>query len=163
MFLEYENNMHNGYQCYTCEGDDCTKKLSCVGKEDSCITASRFSFPASVSMSILSQSSFSTTFSSIAANWNDNNVTLKGCASYDLCWYLENMESGIECCYGSLCNKDRDQHQHYTDHSHHGYDYDPGHYDYDYDCHDIFCGSDKTVGQSVFLLLGSLFSILLSN
>lgn len=131
---EYENNMPNGYQCYTCEGDDCTKELSCVGKEDSCITAT---------------------------NWNNNNVTLKGCASYDLCWYLENMESGIKCCYGSLCNRDRDQHQHYTDHSHHGYDYDPGHYDYDYDCHDIFCSSGKTVGQSVFLLLCSLLSILL--
>ncbi|XP_062372515.1 uncharacterized protein LOC134059970 [Sardina pilchardus] len=182
------NNTPNGMECFTCEGGDCNKNLSCLGDEDVCITSLR------------------------------NSETVKGCASLDLCLSARRMTydlSWTSCCKGNLCNSesrhpynyhgmypstppsdvnqhghDSDSHSHSThsdghghspthDHSTHSdYHHDPhsdGHYDPHYDdhyydgdhyydddpCEGIFCSSSKTVGQSVLLLLGSLLYLLL--
>ncbi|XP_076144959.1 uncharacterized protein LOC143127373 [Alosa pseudoharengus] len=161
------NNTANGRECFTCEGGDCTKTLSCVGDEDVCI----------------------------ASLWNYQE-TVKGCASLALCLSARIVAYNLSwttCCKGNLCNSESwhpydyhgypshphsDEHQHdphSDDHYQHptsdDYYYDPhsdNHHptsdDYYYDpypCEGIFCSSTKTVGQSVLLLLGSLLSVLL--
>ncbi|KAG5271040.1 hypothetical protein AALO_G00175190 [Alosa alosa] len=80
---EVNTNTPNGKQCFTCEGDDCTKQLSCVGNEDRCIKTT-------------------TTMSG-------QTVTMKGCASSSICAGdlsadLGSVAVGLNCCEGNLCN-----------------------------------------------------------
>ncbi|XP_062371986.1 urokinase plasminogen activator surface receptor-like [Sardina pilchardus] len=70
----------NGNECFTCDGGDCTKKLTCVGDEDGCITS---------------------------PDWANDNITAKGCTSSDYCLSLQNSNVfEISCCQGNLCNCD---------------------------------------------------------
>lgn len=89
-------------------------------------------------------------------------MTLKGCVGPSLCYYMDRMGSGVDCCYGSLCNGDKDQHwyDHHYEYSHHNYDHGDDDHGMD-DCDDIFCNSVSSVGLSVLLLLSSLLSALL--
>ncbi|XP_041946039.1 urokinase plasminogen activator surface receptor-like [Alosa sapidissima] len=81
---ELNTNMTpNGKKCFTCEGDDCTKQLSCVGNEDRCIKAT--------------------------ATVSEQTLTVKGCASRNVCAgdlsaQLGFVAVGLNCCKGNLCN-----------------------------------------------------------
>ncbi|XP_076136104.1 urokinase plasminogen activator surface receptor-like [Alosa pseudoharengus] len=77
------NTTPNGKQCFTCEGDDCTKQLSCGGNEDRCVKAT--------------------------ATVSGQTVTTKGCASSSICAgdlsaQLSTLGIGLNCCEGNLCN-----------------------------------------------------------
>ncbi|XP_062372644.1 urokinase plasminogen activator surface receptor-like isoform X2 [Sardina pilchardus] len=71
----------NGKKCFTCEGNDCTKTMDCVGNEDHCIKST--------------------------TEMNGQIAILKGCASRSIC---QGNVSGLmgylsECCEGNLCNR----------------------------------------------------------
>ncbi|XP_076144960.1 uncharacterized protein LOC143127374 [Alosa pseudoharengus] len=70
----------NGKKCFTCEGNDCTKTMSCFGNEDRCIKTTTES--------------------------NGQKTLLKGCASSSVCTEGVNalIGSEVECCEGNLCN-----------------------------------------------------------
>ncbi|XP_062371891.1 phospholipase A2 inhibitor and Ly6/PLAUR domain-containing protein-like [Sardina pilchardus] len=74
------DNTPNGKKCYTCDDNDCTKTMSCVGDEDRCIK---------------------TTIGS-----EEHEMIMKGCASSSIC---NDSATGLigaemECCEGNLCN-----------------------------------------------------------
>ncbi|KAG9331643.1 hypothetical protein JZ751_018619 [Albula glossodonta] len=73
----------NGQQCFTCEGEDCTKTLKCLGSEDRCIKTS--------------------------VTTGGQKLTMKGCASQTVCGgalnaQIGNVAVGMSCCQGNLCN-----------------------------------------------------------
>ncbi|XP_051733841.1 prostate stem cell antigen-like [Ctenopharyngodon idella] len=74
------SNVPNGKKCYYCDGQTCSKTLSCSGDEDRCITAT--------------------------ATSGGQTVVVKGCVSKSFCdatTSVRNVES-ISCCEGNLCN-----------------------------------------------------------
>ncbi|XP_041962197.1 phospholipase A2 inhibitor and Ly6/PLAUR domain-containing protein-like isoform X1 [Alosa sapidissima] len=80
---ELNTNTPNGKKCFTCEGGDCRKQLSCVGNEDRCVKAT--------------------------ANVGGLTLTAKGCASRSICAeavsaQLSSMGTELHCCEGNLCN-----------------------------------------------------------
>ncbi|KAL2084318.1 hypothetical protein ACEWY4_019836 [Coilia grayii] len=77
------NTTANGKECFTCEGDDCTKKLSCAGNEDRC--------------------------TKVTTEVEGQKITMKGCASRNVCVgdfsaQLGSLAVGLSCCEGNLCN-----------------------------------------------------------
>ncbi|XP_063344445.1 urokinase plasminogen activator surface receptor-like [Pelmatolapia mariae] len=74
----------NGKKCFQCDGNDCTKTLTCNGKEDYCISA--------------------------AVTVGEETTKIKGCASQMICSNTQTSQiSGIigtkiSCCQGDLCN-----------------------------------------------------------
>ncbi|XP_062372669.1 urokinase plasminogen activator surface receptor-like [Sardina pilchardus] len=75
------DNTPNGKTCFTCEDNDCTKSMSCVGNEDYCIKTTTES---------------------------DGQITImKGCASGTICKGDVSglINSKVECCEGNLCNR----------------------------------------------------------
>ncbi|XP_005466283.1 urokinase plasminogen activator surface receptor [Oreochromis niloticus] len=74
----------NGKKCFQCDGNDCTKTLTCNGNEDYCISA--------------------------AVPLGGQTTKLKGCASKMICSGIQTAQiSGfigeeISCCRGDLCN-----------------------------------------------------------
>ncbi|XP_076136102.1 urokinase plasminogen activator surface receptor-like isoform X2 [Alosa pseudoharengus] len=82
-YAEVNTNTPNGKQCFTCEGDDCTKQLSCGGNEDRCVKAT--------------------------TNVSGQTVAMKGCASRAMCTVDLSAELGfvgfgLNCCKENLCN-----------------------------------------------------------
>ncbi|XP_076136101.1 uncharacterized protein LOC143118862 isoform X1 [Alosa pseudoharengus] len=81
--FKVNTNTPNGKQCFTCEGDDCTKQLSCGGNEDRCVKAT--------------------------TNVSGQTVAMKGCASRAMCTVDLSAELGfvgfgLNCCKENLCN-----------------------------------------------------------
>ncbi|XP_073727613.1 phospholipase A2 inhibitor and Ly6/PLAUR domain-containing protein-like [Misgurnus anguillicaudatus] len=77
------SNSPNGKQCYYCDGKTCSNKLSCLGNEDYCITATA------------------------TANITSLPPIVKGCASKMICDAASHVPQGygqISCCQGNLCN-----------------------------------------------------------
>ncbi|XP_041922667.1 urokinase plasminogen activator surface receptor-like [Alosa sapidissima] len=80
---ELNPNTLNGKKCFTCEGGDCTKMMSCFGNEDRCIKATDTK--------------------------NGKTTILKGCASSNICigdvsTHIGSEIIDIHCCEGHLCN-----------------------------------------------------------
>ncbi|XP_043090240.1 ly6/PLAUR domain-containing protein 6B-like [Puntigrus tetrazona] len=74
------SNVPNGKKCYTCEGTNCSKTLSCSGNEDNCFTAT--------------------------ASHGEQPLTVKGCVSTSICnakTIIDDVQK-ISCCSGNLCN-----------------------------------------------------------
>ncbi|XP_030606617.1 phospholipase A2 inhibitor and Ly6/PLAUR domain-containing protein-like isoform X2 [Archocentrus centrarchus] len=73
----------NGKTCFTCDGQVCNNTLNCKGNQDYCISAN---------------------FTAAAG------VTLKGCASKEICASIQATQipglggAEISCCKGNLCN-----------------------------------------------------------
>ncbi|XP_066575299.1 urokinase plasminogen activator surface receptor [Amia ocellicauda] len=80
----YGDTTPNGLQCYSCEGEDCSKPLKCLGVEKRCF--------------------------SVTDKSTGHEVPVKGCGSPYVCTeegrvILEQMLGGtIKCCEGQLCN-----------------------------------------------------------
>ncbi|XP_066574048.1 phospholipase A2 inhibitor and Ly6/PLAUR domain-containing protein-like [Amia ocellicauda] len=90
----HTDNTTNSLQCHTCDKENCTKTMNCLGAEDHC-------------------------FKSSVADGNQTTV-VKGCATSNICSDLplkeflnsfrvdfrhsENIVKGISCCKGKLCN-----------------------------------------------------------
>ncbi|XP_077050385.1 uncharacterized protein LOC143699310 [Siphateles boraxobius] len=76
------SNIPNGNKCYYCDGQNCSKELSCSGSQDSCITST-----------------------GTVAN---QTVVVKGCVSKSICdaaTSVSNVGLGnFTCCEGNLCN-----------------------------------------------------------
>ncbi|XP_063054168.1 phospholipase A2 inhibitor NAI-like [Engraulis encrasicolus] len=77
------NSTATGKKCFTCQGDDCTQMMSCVGSEDRCIKTT--------------------------VELSGQKVTSKGCASKSICVgdlsaQLGSTAVGLSCCEGDLCN-----------------------------------------------------------
>nr|XP_015195583.1 PREDICTED: xenoxin-2-like [Lepisosteus oculatus] len=84
VIVAYGDSTPNGLECFTCEGQDCTKTLQCVGAEDRCIkTTVKFRFYKFV---------------------------MKGCVSKNACvaqgseQLPKYLGEGFSCCQGNLCN-----------------------------------------------------------
>ncbi|XP_017295165.1 ly6/PLAUR domain-containing protein 8-like [Kryptolebias marmoratus] len=74
----------NGKKCFSCYEGDCSRKLSCKGDEDHCITTT--------------------------LNQGEQRLTMKGCASNSTCQdnipalLKQYVEFNISCCQGDFCN-----------------------------------------------------------
>ncbi|MCJ8742031.1 hypothetical protein PDJAM_G00077690 [Pangasius djambal] len=74
----------NGRMCYTCDANGCSVKVSCVGDEDRCISAS--------------------------VHQGSNSISTKGCVSKSLCTGSGSASvpgfgaTSMQCCEGNLCN-----------------------------------------------------------
>ncbi|XP_066538710.1 urokinase plasminogen activator surface receptor-like, partial [Hoplias malabaricus] len=75
----------NGFQCYTCNGENCNSILNCVDNEDHCIEST---------VGVEGQS-----------------MRMKGCATRSFCmgdlsspFVHSNTNVGLNCCKGNLCN-----------------------------------------------------------
>ncbi|ROJ30639.1 Urokinase plasminogen activator surface receptor [Anabarilius grahami] len=69
----------NGKKCYYCDGQNCSKIMSCSGSEDHCVKGTE--------------------------TYGGRSVVVKGCASKSICDFasLFGVES-VSCCEGNLCN-----------------------------------------------------------
>ncbi|CAI5662757.1 unnamed protein product [Oreochromis niloticus] len=82
--MDWSISSPNGKKCFQCDGNDCTKTLTCNGNEDYCISA--------------------------AVPLGGQTTKLKGCASKMICSGIQTAQiSGfigeeISCCRGDLCN-----------------------------------------------------------
>ncbi|XP_069041284.1 urokinase plasminogen activator surface receptor-like isoform X2 [Lepisosteus oculatus] len=80
----YGDSAPNGLECFTCEGQDCTKTLQCLGIEDRCLETS--------------------------VKVGEQTVVLKGCVSKNACvaqgseQLSQYLGVGYSCCQGNLCN-----------------------------------------------------------
>ncbi|XP_050949763.1 urokinase plasminogen activator surface receptor-like [Labeo rohita] len=79
-----KNNTANGKMCYYCDGQNCSKTLSCSGTEDRCFTQS--------------------------GTFNGHLLVYKGCVSKSLCdsTTFNPIVSNFTCCEGNLCNGNTD-------------------------------------------------------
>ncbi|XP_029105375.1 urokinase plasminogen activator surface receptor-like [Scleropages formosus] len=85
----WSKNAPNGKRCFTCNGNDCTSILNCVGDENSCLK---------------------TTVSA-----QGGVVTMKGCVSSNICAAAGDLSAqlglgvgvSMNCCEGNLCNDAR--------------------------------------------------------
>ncbi|XP_056302775.1 phospholipase A2 inhibitor and Ly6/PLAUR domain-containing protein-like [Danio aesculapii] len=73
-------NVPNGLKCYYCDGQNCSKTLSCSGTEDRCISES--------------------------GNLGNQSMMFKGCVSNSFCTGAASIYGGTNstCCTGNLCN-----------------------------------------------------------
>ncbi|XP_072536820.1 neuromast-expressed gpi-anchored lymphocyte antigen 6 [Salminus brasiliensis] len=79
------SNTPNGFQCYTCNGEDCSSTLDCVDDEDHCIKS--------------------------AVGVDGQSLMMKGCATKSFCMgdlsaqlVQTNTVVGLTCCKENLCN-----------------------------------------------------------
>ncbi|XP_069041185.1 urokinase plasminogen activator surface receptor-like isoform X2 [Lepisosteus oculatus] len=80
----YGDSAPSGLECFTCEGQDCTKTLQCLWVEDRCMESS--------------------------AKVGEQKLVLKGCVSRNACigegseQLSQYLSVGYSCCQGNLCN-----------------------------------------------------------
>ncbi|KAG1933520.1 urokinase plasminogen activator surface receptor-like [Pimephales promelas] len=74
------SNPPNGNKCYYCDGQNCSKVLSCSGSQDRCIKAT--------------------------GTFGGQTLVVKGCVSKSICDATTSVSNvqGISCCEGNLCN-----------------------------------------------------------
>ncbi|XP_029959441.1 urokinase plasminogen activator surface receptor-like [Salarias fasciatus] len=74
----------NGKKCFTCDGQQCNGTMNCLGDEDHCISAT--------------------------AKLEGKEITVKGCASQDMCSDInfpglaDAIGRDMKCCQGDFCN-----------------------------------------------------------